>query len=165
MLKAIGDVIKGQMRDYDFLARHGGDEFVAVIPDTENADVLELCERIEAAVNEFTLPVGDDTFARVGISVGSASYPNHGETFDQILNTADKAMYLTKAFNKQRKNRIVRLIQTPSRSSSFESKGNNATDRNTAVTYAESEITELDFGDEAIVELDETHILSSSAVH
>ena len=164
MLKSIGDVIKGQLRDYDFLARYGGDEFVAVIPDTENADVLELCKRIETAVNEFILPVSDDTFARVGISVGSASFPNHGETFDQILNTADKAMYLTKAFNNQRKNRIVSVIQTPSRSSSFESKG-NATDRNAAATYAESEIAELDFGDEPIVELDETQILSSSAVH
>ena len=57
VLREIGKVIRGQLRDYDFLARYGGDEFVALIPDTSHADVMDLCNRIEKAVSEFKLMV------------------------------------------------------------------------------------------------------------
>jgi diguanylate cyclase (GGDEF)-like protein/putative nucleotidyltransferase with HDIG domain len=101
MLKDVSAIIRNELRDYDFLARYAGDEFVAIIPDTDSHGVLELCRRIESAVKNFGLAVGDET-ARVGVSVGSACYPNQGELFDQVLIAADKAMYLTKAVHKQR---------------------------------------------------------------
>src|SRR5205814_1504578 len=68
LLKEIGRVIRGQLRDYDFLARYGGDEFVALIPEANPADVLDLCDRIERAVAEFALYVDKTNFASVGVS-------------------------------------------------------------------------------------------------
>ena len=67
----------------------------------DSSDVIELCSRIEAAVASFVLPV-DGCLASVGVSVGAASFPVNGETFEQLLIAADKAMYRTKAFHRQR---------------------------------------------------------------
>lgn len=102
MLRGIANVIRQQLREYDFLARYGGDEFVAIIPETDDDNFRGLCERIDAAVNGFMLHIGANASARVGISLGSATYPEHGETFDQLIEAADKAMYSQKAVNRRR---------------------------------------------------------------
>ncbi|MFL6373077.1 MAG: diguanylate cyclase [Pyrinomonadaceae bacterium] len=100
MLRAISKVIGGQLRDYDFLARYGGDEFVAIVPEAKPEDVAELCMRIEKAVSVFELTFSDGEIARVGVSPGSASY-QRGLSFDQMIAAADKAMYLRKEFRKK----------------------------------------------------------------
>ncbi len=151
MLMEIGAIIKAQLREYDFLSRYGGDEFVAIVPDTDSADVMELARRIETAVNNFSLAV-EDAVAKVGVSVGTACYPIHGETFDQIIVSADKAMYLTKSFHRKRaaidsNDKALRpLYALPDEIAEFTSvKG----------------ITE----EGLILEVDETHIVLSSAVN
>ena len=101
MLSEIGQVILEQLREYDFLARYGGDEFVALISDAGPDDVVDLCGRIEKAVNEFELQVCDGMIARVGVSLGAAGYRGDGVTFDQMIVAADKAMYSRKTRRKQ----------------------------------------------------------------
>ena len=102
MLREVARIIQAQLREYDFLARYAGDEFVAIVQDLSAEQTDELRERIERAVSRFTLHVRGDKHARVGISVGSASYGVHGETLDQLLISADEAMYSAKSFHKQR---------------------------------------------------------------
>ena len=58
MLKEVARVISEQLREYDFLARYAGDEFVAIIPETDGLEINELCARIEDGIRKFTLPVG-----------------------------------------------------------------------------------------------------------
>ena len=100
LLKELARVMNTQLRDYDFLARYAGDEFVAIVPETDAQEIKELSQRIEKAVYDFVLPIGEDKSARVGISIGTASYPTHGETLDHVLVAADKAMYAVKATRK-----------------------------------------------------------------
>jgi diguanylate cyclase (GGDEF)-like protein/putative nucleotidyltransferase with HDIG domain len=114
MLLEIGRIIKDQLREYDFLARYAGDEFVALIPETTVEDTYELCRRIECAVDDFDLPVGDDT-ARVGVSIGWSTYPNSGDAFDQLLIAADKEMYSTKSRRKKFGKPSVRMIPKPTK--------------------------------------------------
>lgn len=97
MLREVAAIIHGQLREYDFLARYAGDEFVALVQEVEGSEVEELCVRIEGAVSKFSLPVGRDRSARVGISVGTASFGTDGETLDQLLIAADGAMYRVKS--------------------------------------------------------------------
>ncbi len=101
MLREISRVINEQLRDYDFLARYGGDEFVALVPDAAPEDVIDLCDRIEAAVRDFKLNVGNDRTTSVGVSLGSSGYPVHGQTFDQMIVAADKIMYERKQSRKK----------------------------------------------------------------
>jgi len=103
MLREAARLIQAQLREYDFLARYAGDEFVAIVQDLSSAQVVELCERIEQAVTRFSLRVRPGHYARVGISVGAAVYGAHGETLDQLLIAADEAMYSVKSGHKKRR--------------------------------------------------------------
>lgn len=142
LLREVGQVILGQLRDYDFLARYGGDEFVAIVPNAEPEDVADLCDRIERAVADFRLPVGTKGDARVGVSLGSAGYPRSGATFDQIVVAADKAMYTRKISRK----RLAAIT--------------NATGRPTDAAPPEK----ISSGN-LIVELDESHVLASRSIN
>lgn len=102
VLREVGLIIQEQLREYDFLARYAGDEFVAIVQDLNFEQVNELRERIERAVSRFSLHVRGDKHARVGISIGAASYGENCETLDQLLIAADEEMYSNKSDRKQR---------------------------------------------------------------
>lgn len=157
MLREVGQAIHGQLRDYDFLARYGGDEFVAIIPDTETADVLDLSRRIEKAVCDFKMQIDERVYASVGVSIGSASFPNHGETFDQMIVAADKAMYLTKEIHRQRTRSpfadVFTSLEIPRAQLLVE----------TAESSSKPSRDETE--DSVLLELDENDVISSSAIN
>jgi len=97
VLREVAHLIQGQLREYDFLARSGGDEFVALVQEVVGAQVEDLCMRIESAVSKFSLAVGKNRFAHVGISIGTATFGVHGETLDQLIVAADDEMYRMKS--------------------------------------------------------------------
>ena len=101
MLREVARILQQQLREYDFLARYAGDEFVAIVQNLSASQVEELRERIERSVARFALRVRLDKHARVGISVGAATYGTHGETLDQLLIAADESMYAAKSSHKQ----------------------------------------------------------------
>jgi diguanylate cyclase (GGDEF)-like protein/putative nucleotidyltransferase with HDIG domain len=100
MLREMARIIQAQLREYDFLARYAGDEFVAVVQELVGSQVEELRTRIENTVSQFSLHVRADRRARVGISIGTATYGSDGETLDQLLIAADQAMYQVKSAHK-----------------------------------------------------------------
>jgi diguanylate cyclase (GGDEF)-like protein/putative nucleotidyltransferase with HDIG domain len=112
MLREMGRIIQGQLREYDFLARYAGDEFVAIVQELVGNQVEDLRSRIETAVKDFSLHVRGVGQARVGISVGTATYGIEGETLDQLLVAADQAMYRAKSGHKLDK--MAKLSNTPS---------------------------------------------------
>lgn len=100
MLREVGNLIQNQLREYDFLARYAGDEFVALLPDLTVQQVDELRTRIESAVRGFSLRVRAQTRANVGISIGASVFGPDGETLDQLIIAADQAMYRAKNAHK-----------------------------------------------------------------
>ncbi len=100
MLREVAGLVNGQLREYDFLARYAGDEFVALVPDVAFDQIEELRERIERIVSGFSIQVRGQGRARVGISVGAAVYGNDGESLDQLVIAADQAMYRAKSTHK-----------------------------------------------------------------
>src|ERR1043166_7276300 len=97
MLREVAHLIEGQLREYDFLAQLSLDEFVALVQEVVGAQVEELCARIETAVSKFSLALGRNRFAHVGISVGPATFGIDGETLDQLVVAADNEMYRVKS--------------------------------------------------------------------
>jgi len=97
MLREVAHLIAGQLREYDFLARSGGDEFVALVQEVVGAQVEDLCMRIESAVSKFSLPLGRNRSAHVGISIGTATFGVDGDTLDQLVVAADNEMYRMKS--------------------------------------------------------------------
>ncbi len=100
MLYEVATLIQNQLREYDFLARYGGDEFVALVQELVGIQVEELCMRIESVVSQFAMPVSGGRYARVGISVGTATFGIDGETLDELLMSADKEMYRAKSIHR-----------------------------------------------------------------
>jgi diguanylate cyclase (GGDEF)-like protein/putative nucleotidyltransferase with HDIG domain len=107
MLHEMAHLIQSQLREYDFLARYAGDEFVALVQEVVGSQVEELCVRIESAVSKFSLPVARNRFAKVGISIGTATFGIDGETLDQLVMSADNQMYRMKSIH-----RLERAIST-----------------------------------------------------
>lgn len=161
LLREVSKVMRAQLREYDFLARYAGDEFVAIIPDTSNEGIQELCQRLEKAVLGFKLPVGDGRFTGVGVSLGSAGYPKSGETLDQIIIAADKMMYSVKAQHKMQRN-------TPQVEKIVPVEHLIPVEHIIPVEHVitESSFKDLEISDDTfIVELDESHIISSNALN
>lgn len=171
MLKDISDVMKEELRDYDFLARYAGDEFVAIIPETDNKAIVELSQRMEKAVREFRLDVGDGRKAGVGVSLGSASYPNNGETLDQIIIAADKAMYAVKARRKARRKQLILARRKADRKRQEDKLKSLEPTQIQEITVEDIEVKESKQGVEnidennLIVELDESHIISTKSIN
>jgi diguanylate cyclase (GGDEF)-like protein len=94
VLIAVADRLRASVRDVDFLCRVGGDEFVILLPGISAVEAADVARRIIARVSE-PFEVGNTTL-RIGISVGSACAPHDGVTADELLRSADRAMYQAK---------------------------------------------------------------------
>ncbi len=101
VLKAVASRINSCVRQEDFAARIGGDEFVLLLQDVEQSDtVMGMAQRIRASL---VLPLKIDGHQiRVGASIGMASYPEDGATAEALLARADQMMYEIKRSSKVR---------------------------------------------------------------
>lgn len=99
LLIAVGARMKGCCRASDTVARLGGDEFVVLLSEVAASEgAIILAEQILKAFEApFELRKGQ---AEVGASIGISVFPDHGTTFDQLLKSADRAMYLSKSRGK-----------------------------------------------------------------
>lgn len=92
--------VQGALRDGDILSRYGGDEFVALLPETTQDDVVTVAERVRRAVEELEVEAPDGVRLRVTASIGMAVYPDHAESPKDLLLFADNMMYRAKAAGK-----------------------------------------------------------------
>ncbi|MCB1922433.1 MAG: GGDEF domain-containing protein [Gammaproteobacteria bacterium] len=93
--------IRSRLRGIDTVARIGGDEFVALVTGVEG---IQQCEHAAAhIIAAFTQPfVHGEIAADIGISIGIALAPHHGEDPAGIMNAADRAMYSAKNLGSNR---------------------------------------------------------------
>lgn len=105
LLKLAAKCIETELRHTDVLARYGGDEFVALLPETAAARGLEVAQRILKAVAATPLEF-EGTRIETSVSIGLASYPEDGRSIDAIQGRADRAMYFAK---EQGRNRVVKF--------------------------------------------------------
>ncbi len=95
VLRELGVQLSDCVRSIDTLARYGGDEFTIVLVDTDHQEATEIAERIREIVNGHEF--GGAHCLRLTVSIGVATFPEHGRTREQILEASDQAMYLAKA--------------------------------------------------------------------
>jgi diguanylate cyclase (GGDEF)-like protein/PAS domain S-box-containing protein len=103
LLVALAKRLQGCVRESDTVARLGGDEFVVLLPDMASpADAQLVAAKILSALAApFSIAV-KNTSVRIGVSIGIAIYPMHGETVEELVNAADRAMYDAKLAGKGR---------------------------------------------------------------
>jgi diguanylate cyclase (GGDEF)-like protein/putative nucleotidyltransferase with HDIG domain len=100
-LIGIAQVIAGELRSYDYLARYAGDEFVALLPGATEEDVEDLMWRVQRAVEDYVLPVHADHQVQAGVSLGAARYGSEADSLERLLKIADRRMYKNKQLRRQ----------------------------------------------------------------
>ncbi|ACJ00790.1 sensor domain-containing diguanylate cyclase [Rhodospirillum centenum] len=101
LMSALATLCRRALRQTDLFARAGGDEFVALLPETALDDATTLAERLRTLVEAEPLlrgpvPVG------ATVSIGVATYVAHGRSWAAMLQAADDALYRAKAAGRNR---------------------------------------------------------------
>ncbi len=96
VLRTFAQKLKASVRETDFVARVGGDEFVVVLDMTgsDRAAAFEVAEKILASISASQDSHGSAT--QVGCSIGISVFPSNGQSVNQLLNAADMDMYKAK---------------------------------------------------------------------
>jgi diguanylate cyclase (GGDEF)-like protein/putative nucleotidyltransferase with HDIG domain len=94
VLRLFAQALKDSCREYDYVARMGGDEFVVVAPGLETDAAGKKAEQMRALARQAGNEVcGEDLLS---LSVGRAMYPEDGNDAEQLLAEADRRMYMEK---------------------------------------------------------------------
>ena len=101
VLRSIANAIQASVREEDVPVRFGGEEFLVLLRNPSEGIALEIGERIRENVREMDLVEAGVT-ERVTVSVGVASGQNAGETIQEIVERADRALYAAKRTGRDR---------------------------------------------------------------
>lgn len=97
LLKAVAKRLRENLRDYDLLARLGGDEFVVLLSEIRTeASVAQLAAKLVQELSR-VYPDLNGHDVETSPSIGIALYPRDGQTIEELLTHADRAMYDAKA--------------------------------------------------------------------
>jgi diguanylate cyclase (GGDEF)-like protein len=112
ILVGVGKVIADGVRRIDTAARYGGDEFVVLLPETDPTGAFVLAEKIRQGVNALATDAAVPG-SHPSISIGAVSFPADGRTADELLISADEAMYASKRGGKDRVTNVSLRILGP----------------------------------------------------
>jgi diguanylate cyclase (GGDEF)-like protein len=96
LLREMGNLLKHELRRPDALFRYGGDEFVAVLRTGHRIEAVGVAERLRSTVEKYRFQAQGHTLS-ITVSIGVASFPEDGQTHEQIIQMADAAMYKGKS--------------------------------------------------------------------
>ncbi len=103
ILRRLATVLQAGGRQTDTLARVGGDEFALLLPGAGGHDALLVAEHLRDELgNAFQSDLVGLTVVRLSMSLGVASFPEHGETAGSLLHAADDALYAAKQSGRDR---------------------------------------------------------------
>ena len=111
VLQAVAGSLRGRLRPADVLSRHGGEEFLVVLPAADRALALGIAERLRQSIADqpITLPGGVAPL-QVTVSIGLALDVSKAASVDDVIKQADDAFYRAK---REGRNRVVVAASVP----------------------------------------------------
>jgi diguanylate cyclase (GGDEF)-like protein len=103
VLMMMTETAMNYLRNVDVLGRFGGEEFVALLPETDSKSALITAERIRENIEQITIAV-DGKLVSITVSIGVSSYQKGDANIDALMKRADKALYKAK---NQGRNRVI----------------------------------------------------------
>ncbi len=100
VLKEIASTIQKTIRHVDIPARYGGEEFTVILPETAVRNAMIIAERVRQKISEIEVKVDNNTVIRPTVSIGLSEYPNASEEIKELIDYADKALYMSKSNGK-----------------------------------------------------------------
>ena len=102
VLRALGTLLQTHVREGDIACRYGGEEFVIALPGASIAITCERAEALRQVTEKLASLVPGRGAEKVTISLGAAAYPDHGTTWQEVIQAADKALYRAKQGGRNR---------------------------------------------------------------
>lgn len=96
VLREVAEVLRQSVRSEDIVCRYGGEEFVIIMPETSKEEAFDRAESIRLRIAGIRLRFRGEALREVNISIGVAVYPHTGNTLEEMLRAADRALYAAK---------------------------------------------------------------------
>jgi diguanylate cyclase (GGDEF)-like protein len=94
VLRAVGNALRESCREYDYVARMGGDEFVLILPASDRQNMQQRIDELREIGGAAGCAVTG--MQMMTMSIGEAFYPQDGDDAEQLLAVADRRMYRAK---------------------------------------------------------------------
>jgi diguanylate cyclase (GGDEF)-like protein len=94
LLRELAQLLSKQVRGMDLIAKYGGDEFTAILPQTPRVGARAVAERLRASVAEHTFP--HVRTGEITISLGISLFPEDGIQPGSLIGAADAALFAAK---------------------------------------------------------------------
>jgi len=104
VLEQVGSIMLASVRATDFVIRYGGEEFVVLMPETRSADAVAVADKLRKTIGDTILESTSrpGMTLKVTISAGVAAFPADGQTGEQLILRADRALYWAKEHGRNR---------------------------------------------------------------
>ncbi|MGH4118051.1 diguanylate cyclase [Clostridium sp.] len=99
VLRDVCRIVMDSIRKMDTCGRYGGEEFIIVLPETDTAEASVIAERVRGNIDNKKI-LGSKR--ELTVSMGIATYPNHGKWEKELIDKADQALYVAKGNGKNR---------------------------------------------------------------
>ena len=96
ILKQVAQVLKRNSRSTDVVCRYGGEEMSIILPNTNSEEAAFNAERLRKAVEEKEFQVNSSETTNITISIGVATFPDNAEEAQDLIEFADKGLYIAK---------------------------------------------------------------------
>jgi len=91
LLKVVVKVLQRSIRETDWVARYGGDEFSVVLPGCSPSELLSIGEKLQQAMRDSSIKLTNGRTLAIKVSIGGAAYPDFVDDVDALVREADKA--------------------------------------------------------------------------
>jgi diguanylate cyclase (GGDEF)-like protein len=95
-LREVAILLRQSVREVDMVFRYGGDEFTALLVETNSGGAAVVAERIRCSIEGHTFLAGTEAASRLTATVGYSTFPENANDKKAIIELADQAMYLGK---------------------------------------------------------------------
>ena len=108
-IMALADAVREELRDTDFAARYGGDEFVVLLPQTNETQGAQFAERLRRRLVQVSQDAGLPVRGSIGVAAVNAEELDSADAAEDLLRRADEALYRAKRSGRDR----VEVAQVP----------------------------------------------------
>lgn len=96
VLRGVAHTLKKNVRSSDIVCRYGGEEMAIILKDTDYAQAFIAAEKICKTIAEKPFKIAANTEKQVTISLGVSTYPENGQTTQEMIEFADRGLYAAK---------------------------------------------------------------------
>ena len=102
VLKAMAELFGNHFRGEDVICRYGGEEFAMILPESSASDAASRADELRQAAKALKVQYKGMTLEPVTLSIGIAAFPEHAPNGEELLQIADKCLYVSKAKGRDR---------------------------------------------------------------